>query len=158
MSVILPYPRNRSKIKSFISEIKKPITIAYILQFILLVSAVLAGYFSKKTKMHIGRNISKVRELMNIKQEQLAVSLKVSQQTVSKIEQTPQISEQVIERVAKALDVPPQLIRDFDEALFIKFFQSSLGQEQLQGALSTAKLFEKIVELYERLLISERKK
>jgi DNA-binding XRE family transcriptional regulator len=38
--------------------------------------------------MHVGKNIGKIRELLGIKQESLALTLKISQQTISKIEQT----------------------------------------------------------------------
>jgi transcriptional regulator with XRE-family HTH domain len=43
--------------------------------------------------MHVGKNIGKIRELLGIKQESLAFTLKISQQTISKIEQTANLRE-----------------------------------------------------------------
>jgi len=37
----------------------------------------------KDSTMHIGKNISKVRELLGVKQESLAAALKISQQTIA---------------------------------------------------------------------------
>jgi hypothetical protein len=37
----------------------------------------------KDSTMHIGKNISKVRELLGIKQDSLAAALKISQQAIA---------------------------------------------------------------------------
>ena len=43
--------------------------------------------------MHIGRKISRIRELRGIKQETLAQELGVSQQAVSKLEQSEAVDD-----------------------------------------------------------------
>ena len=44
--------------------------------------------------LHIGRKISKIRELLGIKQDVLAAELGISQQSVSKIEQAADVEEE----------------------------------------------------------------
>jgi transcriptional regulator with XRE-family HTH domain len=63
--------------------------------------------------MHIGKNICKVRELLGIKQESLAAALKISQQTISNIEQTQQLNGTTVDRIAQALEVPRTVIMKF---------------------------------------------
>ncbi len=65
--------------------------------------------------LHIGRKISRIRELRNMKQEALAAELGISQQAVSKLEQNESIDEVYLERIAKALGVNPEVIKNFNE-------------------------------------------
>ncbi len=53
--------------------------------------------------IHIGRKISKLRELKGIKQETLAAELGISQQAVSKIEQSADVKEEALDKIAKVL-------------------------------------------------------
>lgn len=75
--------------------------------------------------LHIGRKISRIRELRNMKQEALAVELGISQQAVSKLEQNESIDEVYLERVAKALGVDPEVIKNFNEESAIYNFQTN---------------------------------
>lgn len=82
--------------------------------------------------MHTGQNISRIRELLGIKQESLAQELNVSQQTISKIEQTEQLNQSTVERIAKALKVSITMLTEFDEQ---KVRQIILGQQaNMNGA------------------------
>ncbi|HEY1022626.1 MAG TPA: helix-turn-helix transcriptional regulator, partial [Flavisolibacter sp.] len=58
-----------------------------------------------ETSNHIGRKISRIRELRGMKQEALAAELGISQQAVSKLEQSEKIEEEVLEKVANILGV-----------------------------------------------------
>ena len=49
---------------------------------------------------HIGRKISRIRELRGMKQDALAIELGVSQQSVSLMEQSETIEEDKLEQVA----------------------------------------------------------
>ena len=51
---------------------------------------------AKPSNTHIGRKISRIRELRGIKQEALAAELKVSQQTISRLEQSETIEDEVL--------------------------------------------------------------
>ena len=117
---------------------------------------------------HIGRKISRIRELRGIKQETLAQELGVSQQTVSRIETSESVEEDILAKVAKILGVTTDTIKNFsDEAVFNyfnNFSDNSINQGPI-GAHNTCnfnpldKLMEVMEEnkkLYERLLESER--
>jgi DNA-binding XRE family transcriptional regulator len=56
---------------------------------------------TKPLNTHIGRKISRIRELRGIKQETLASELGVSQQTVSKMEQSEVLEDDVLEKMPK---------------------------------------------------------
>ena len=125
----------------------------------------------KINRRHIGRNIQRVRMYFGVKQEALAADLGISQQEVSKIEQLEEPDEALLDRIAQSLGVSPDVIRDFDVERAIyninnirdnTFETGSTSIAQLdQGPSSIAQQvnpLEKIVELYERLLQSEREK
>jgi len=107
--------------------------------------------------MHTGKNIAKIRELLGIKQESLAYTLKISQQTVSKIEQTANLTERTVERIAVAMGVSTNMIYRYNDQVIIDFLKESAPRED---NVSTEiphylPLLEKIFELYERLLKAE---
>lgn len=116
----------------------------------------------KTDAIHIGKNISRVRSLRGIKQEALASDLNTTQTEISHIEQSSNIDEELLERIAKALNVTTDVLRNFDEnAAFYTinnnvenntFHESSIAIQQEFNPI------EKIIELYERLLQSEKDK
>ena len=96
-----------------------------------------------------------------VKQEALAADLGISQQEVSKIEQQEEIEEEMLSQIACVLGISPEVIRDFDVEKAIYNINNIRDNTFEQGATSIAQQFnpiEKIVELYERLLKSEREK
>jgi len=121
---------------------------------------------SQETKSnHIGRKISKMRELRGMKQEALAIAMGVSQQTVSNIENSSEIEESKLEEIAKALGVSCEAIRAFSEEAVFNFFSSIHDNDftNSQGTtfgtnVGTFNPIDKIVELYERLVEAEKEK
>ncbi|ALJ04483.1 transcriptional regulator [Pseudalgibacter alginicilyticus] len=116
---------------------------------------------------HIGRKISRIRELRGMKQEALADALNISQQAVSKIEQSPDIEDDKLEQIAKALGVTSEAIKNYsDEAVFnyfSNFYDNSTGQVYNNNC--TFNPLDKLMEshdenkkLYERLLQAEQDK
>ena len=106
---------------------------------------------------HIGRKISRIRELRGMKQDALAAELGVSQQAVSKIEQSDKIEDEVLEKIANALGVSSEGIRRFsEEAIFTNISNTFNDTSYLINYQFNP--VEKIVELYERLLACEREK
>lgn len=109
---------------------------------------------------HIGRNISRIRELRNMKQEALAQAMGTSQQTVSIIENSETIDEEKLAEVAKALGVTAEAIKNFSEEAvfnyFNNFYDSSTGQVNNNNC--TFNPLDKVVELYERLVQAEKDK
>jgi transcriptional regulator with XRE-family HTH domain len=109
---------------------------------------------------HIGRNISRIRELRGMKQEALAIAIGVSQQTISNIENSETVEEDKLILIAKELGVTPEAIKNFtDEAVFnyfSNFYDSSTGQVNHNNC--TFNPLDKVVELYERLVQAEKDK
>ena len=110
---------------------------------------------------HIGRNICRIRELRDMKQEALAFAMGVSQQTISHMENSETIDEEKLQEVAKALGVTPEAIKGFSEENVINYFNSFYDNSASQGHFGPVSNFnplDKVVELYERLLQAEKDK
>lgn len=112
------------------------------------------------SKSHIGRKISRIRELRGMKQEALAQALGVSQQTVSIMENSEEIDDVRLKDVAEALGVSAEAIKNFSEEAvfnyFSNFYDSSTGQVNNNNC--TFNPLDKVVELYERLVQAEKDK
>ena len=94
-----------------------------------------------------------------MKQETLAEQLGISQQAVSKMEQSEQVEDLTLERVAKALGVTSSAIKNFSEdAIFnnIQHNSDSATNNTIVNYMFSP--VDKIVELYDALLKSERQK
>ncbi|HEX7906326.1 MAG TPA: helix-turn-helix transcriptional regulator [Chitinophagaceae bacterium] len=67
--------------------------------------------------IHQGRNVKRFREMLGIKQEALALELgdDWNQRKISLLEQKDMIEPELLEQIAKALKVPADAIRNFDE-------------------------------------------
>lgn len=112
---------------------------------------------------HLGRKISKIRELRGMKQEALAIALGVSQQTVSNIENSEKVEEALLEKVAKALEVSVEGIKNFSEEAVLNNIQNNYEGSVVNDGPKinyncTFNPLDKVVELYERLLQSEKDK
>lgn len=125
--------------------------------------------------IHHGRNVKRFREMLGLKQEGLAYELgdDWTQKKVSLLEQKESIEDDLLERVAKALKVPVEAIKNFDEQAAISFIGNTFNNHDNSATLNgytihynptfnpLDKLMEVIEEnkkLYERLLESEREK
>ncbi len=126
--------------------------------------------FNKKP-LSIGQKVERIRTFRGFKQEYLASKLGVSQQTVSKIEQQEEIEDDLLRQIAEALEVTPEAIKNFDEdrityniekMYHIHDNEFNIHDNEMKDNASgsfNAQQFnsnEKIIELYERLLKSER--
>jgi transcriptional regulator with XRE-family HTH domain len=116
---------------------------------------------------HIGRNISRIRELRGMKQEALAAAIGVSQQSVSNIEGSEIVDEEKLNAIAEVLGVSAEAIKNYsDEAVFniignTYHNTSSDSSTLIASSLNYQPNFntvEKIVELYERLVQAEKDK
>lgn len=112
-------------------------------------------------KSHLGRKVVRIRELRGMKQETLASKLNVSQQTISRIEQSEEIDDERLAQIAVALDVTIEAIKNFNEDAAINHMNNiHNNHDNSVNAVVYYQLspIEKITELYERLLESEREK
>ena len=109
---------------------------------------------------HIGRKISRIRELKDMKQEALAQALGTNQQAVSIIENSETIDEEKLVEVAKALGVTVEAIKNFSEEGVFNYFNTF--NETVSGSnfgpQSTCNFnpLDKVIELYERLIQAEK--
>ncbi|WP_312482743.1 helix-turn-helix domain-containing protein [Sphingobacterium multivorum] len=105
------------------------------------------------TTNHIGRKISRIRELRGMKQEALAFELGISQQAVSNMERNAEIEANLLIQVAEALGVTPQAIENFSEEAVFNYF-NNFHDNSGAGAYSTSPTFtfnpaDKLIEAYE---------
>ncbi|WP_394775244.1 helix-turn-helix domain-containing protein [Flavobacterium sp.] len=118
---------------------------------------------------HIGRKISRIRELRDMKQEALAQALGMSQQTISALENSETIDDDKLVAVAKALGVSVEALKNFsDEAAisyFNNFYDNSQGSVGNHNHHCTFNPLDKLVDayeenkkLYERLIQAEKDK
>ena len=118
--------------------------------------------------IHQGRNVKRFREMLGIKQEGLAIELgdDWNQRKISLLEQKEEIEPELLEQIAKVLKVPVDAIKNFDEEAAITFIGNTYTNNDNSATLNgytihynpTFNPIDKIVELYEALLKSERDK
>lgn len=103
-------------------------------------------------KTHHGRNIKRLREMLGIKLEAIAIELDITQQAVSELEQKEFIDDSTLKKVAKTLNVPIDAIKNMnDEATFnyINTFNDKVESSFLNNPINcTFNPIDKIVELY----------
>lgn len=106
--------------------------------------------YSTLLVMHIGRNISKLRDLKGLKQEEFAKLLNISQQAVSRLENKKDIDDDLLQQIADKLDLTVDVIKQFSPDATI----NSINQQG--GNVYVERLYinpvEKIEELYQKLL------
>jgi transcriptional regulator with XRE-family HTH domain len=121
---------------------------------------------------HIGRNISRIRELRGMKQEALAIAIGVSQQYVSSLEGSETIDEEKLKVIADALDVSVEAIKNFSDEAVLNIIGNTYhdsnvinGSVNGNGYSCTFNPLDKLIEsydeskkLYERLVQAEKEK
>lgn len=75
--------------------------------------------------IHLGRNMQRVREIIGMKQSTLARNVGMSQQNISKLEQSITIADDTLELLAKGLGVTPDFIKNFNEEKAIYNIQNT---------------------------------
>ncbi len=122
-----------------------------------------------KTDIHHGKNIKRLREILGVKQEAVAFDLNMSQQLFSDIEKRETVEETMIDKIAHALKVPAEAIKNMTEESvmnYINNFNEKIENINGPGAFVGSNDYiscsfnpiDKIVELYERMLTLEREK
>lgn len=90
------------------------------------------NYFSSMTEktIHEGRNVKRIREILGIKQDALAMELGLSQQAVSALEQKEALDKDMIEKVAKVMKVTPESIKTFSEESVVNIISNTFFQSR----------------------------
>ncbi|OQP45427.1 transcriptional regulator [Niastella yeongjuensis] len=122
-------------------------------------------------KVHQGRAVKRIREILQVKQETLADALNISQQSVSSLEAKEIIDPETLEKIAEVLKVPVEAIKNFNEEGVINIVANTVNNNDNANGNSLfmyyptfnpidkyVEVVEKNEKLYEALLKSEREK
>lgn len=116
----------------------------------------------KKNNSHderIGPKIRKLRQIKGFSQKMFAAELNISQQAVSKIENSDLINEETLNKVSDILGISVETITNFDEeTAFTNIIEKNEIINQRCDVVNNYNTSDKIAELYERLLESEKDK
>ncbi|RKS92705.1 DNA-binding XRE family transcriptional regulator [Flavobacterium limicola] len=112
---------------------------------------------------HIGRNISRIRELRGMKQEALANAIGVSQQSVSNIEGSEIVDDEKLIAIAEVLGVSAEAIKNYSDETVLNVINNTFTSHDSStiNAINIQPNFnplDKVVELYERLVQAEKDK
>jgi len=112
--------------------------------------------------VRIGPNIKFLRNLKGLKQEAVAIELGISQTEYSLIENSDTVDDQIIFQIAQIIKVTPEIIKEFNENQAFYSIENKVENttitENAHGIHQVFSPVEKVVELYERLLASEKEK
>ena len=121
-------------------------------------------------KVHHGRNVKRLREMLGIKQETLADGLGLSQQTISRFESQEELDDDILTKIAKVLRISVESIKNFDEEAVINVIYNTFNSNDnsTMNAINhncsfnpldkVIQLYDEKVKLYERLLKAEQDK
>lgn len=116
---------------------------------------------------HIGRKISRIRELRGMKQETLAEAMGISQQSISHIENSETVDAEKLQKVAEALGVTKEAIENFSEEAILNIIGNTYHVDNSSAVNygCTFNPLDKLIaayeekeKLYERLLKAEQEK
>ncbi|MFH6963371.1 helix-turn-helix domain-containing protein [Flavobacterium plurextorum] len=119
---------------------------------------------------HIGRNISRIRELRDMKQEALAQALGTNQQTVSAMENSETIDDARLAEVAEALGVTTEGIKNYSDETILSIINNTFNshdtstinginvQPSFNPLDKVVELYQEKEKLYERLIQAEKDK
>lgn len=120
-----------------------------------------AEEFQASKTVHHGHNVKRARMGRNMKQETLCGLVNLTQSAVSKYESMRAIEDKVLEKFAKALEVPVEDLKTMEEeAPMVVFENNNIETNNGQGFSNSASNIssittnpiDKINELFERLL------
>jgi len=99
--------------------------------------------------VHIGNNIARLRGFRRLTQKEVSSKLNLTQQDYSKLEAKPQIDDDLLERIAIAIDFPVALIKELEN--------SSMQTIHNSGSITDSIFYqenpvETIITLYERII------
>lgn len=128
-----------------------------------------------ESKAHHGHALKRIRYRKGIKQAAMADMVEMSQQHISRIEAMPIIEDEILEKFAKALNVPVEIIKEMKEDMpsivienntfeFEANSRSNVGQiddystNNYDPVDKIIQLSDERAQLYERILKTEQEK
>jgi transcriptional regulator with XRE-family HTH domain len=110
-------------------------------------------------KQHFGNNIKRLREILGIKQDALAVEFEISQQAVSDLEKKSFIADEILDRVAKVLKVPVEVIKNFNNESAVNVISNTFNEASFFSCYHPVfNQIDKFLDIFERLLETEQEK
>jgi transcriptional regulator with XRE-family HTH domain len=114
-------------------------------------------------KIHQGRNVKRFREMLGIKQEALAFDLGEdwNQKKISLLEQKDIVEDDLLEAISKALKIPVEAFKNFDEEQAINIISNTFGEHAFSNSFNYGTInfhpIEKLVALHEeKIALYER--
>lgn len=111
-------------------------------------------------KSNHGANVRRWREWRNVNQDVLAEQIGVSQATLSGYEKKDKLEQDILEKIAKALDIPVEAITELEQGASINIVSSTLHDNA--GSIinyptfnpldNVVQLYDEKIALYERML------
>lgn len=110
---------------------------------------------------HLGRKVERVRRLRGMTQTELGDLLGITKQAVSKMEQSEKIEDERLDKIASALGVTVEGLKEFNEETVLyntNNFYENCGVKNAIGNNQTFNNFplEQAIELFEKLLDKQR--
>lgn len=105
--------------------------------------------------VHQGRNVKRIREILGMKQEALAIELGEdwNQKKISQLESKDNIDPELLSQVADALKVPVDALKNFSEDAASNFVANTFNSYDNSNSINyNFNPIDKIIELYERML------
>ena len=121
-------------------------------------------------KVHHGRNVKRLREILDIKQDTLAEKIGVSQQTISRVESEAKVDDEMLDKIAKELNISVDAIKNYNDDSAVNFISNTFTSNEQSVAVAVTyqpnfnpidkimQLYEDKIALYERLLKAEQDK
>lgn len=116
-------------------------------------------------KIHHGKNITRFRQMLGMKQDLLASIMgdDWNQMKISRLEGKEEIEDGILDEVARALKIPVEAIKNFDEEAAISIVANTFTSQDTStlnaiNPYCTFNPVDKVMELFERLLASEKEK
>ncbi len=104
-------------------------------------------------KSNHGANVRRWREWRNINQDVLAEQIGVSQTTLSGYEKKEKLEQDILDRVAKALDIPVEAITEIEGSTAINIISNTFSDFKDNAVANqnypTFNPLDKVVELYD---------
>lgn len=109
-------------------------------------------------RVHHGRNVKRLREMLGMKQEAVADALDMTQQNMSLLEQKDEIEDDLLEKIARILKVPVDAIKNMNDEAAVNYINTFNDKVENGPFFSSSNIscnfnpIDKIMELYEKLL------
>jgi transcriptional regulator with XRE-family HTH domain len=113
-------------------------------------------------KVHHGQNVKRLREILGMKQEVLAQKIEQAQQTISRYEAKEKLEDELLEKIAKEMNIPVEAIKNFTEEGALNIISNTFHEGSFVGNVThydpTFNPIDKLVELYERIINEKEEK